>query len=297
MGGPIDWAAQFLFNYWCALTCYLANFHTFNGLWCKCASCKEEVERADKKTYATRLCISGINFLIFSLIRGKKTGRKGHMKNVAIYSEPSDAHRRLAQLGLTEDILIQAVLRGQAEGRSRTENHPQMYRGLTPWGEANCALREGLSTEGWIRCDEGNLPFTVNKDRTLAIIVATGDQNTGNKTLHPCTQSAKGPQTVKAVAENQRSLFPIKIDSDDVEKMREAHGRQTWMLLFHRDAGNRQVRCELSRPIDMDEDGHVAGWAERIVLNPTPFDSDAVRIPTDAPQTPNIDVNVKLRNA
>jgi hypothetical protein len=219
------------------------------------------------------------------------------MKNIAIHFEPIDARRRLSQLGLTEDVLIQAVLRGQSEARSRTENHPKMYSALTPWGEANCALREGLSTEGWTRCDEGNLPFTVNKDETLAIIVATGDQNTGNKDLHPCTKSAKGPQTVKVVEENQRSLFPIKIDSGDVEKMREAQGRETWMLLFHRDDVNYEVRCELSRPINMDEDGHVAGWAERIILRSTPFESDAVKIPTDAPQTPNINVNIKLRSA
>jgi hypothetical protein len=174
-----------------------------------------------------------------------------------------------------------------------------MYRGLTPWGEATCALREGLSPEGWTRSDEGNLPFTVNKENTLAIIVATGDENTGNNSASPCTKSTKGPQTAKAVAENERqaSLFPIKMDPNDVEKMCETGGRETWMLLFHRDLEARQVRCELSRPINMNQEGQVADWAERIILGSIPLDADSVKIPTNAPQTPNINVNVKLRSA
>jgi hypothetical protein len=221
------------------------------------------------------------------------------MKNISIHSEPIDAQNRLAKLGLTEELLLQPVLRGQAEARSRTDNHPPMYRGLTPWGETTCALREILSPEGWTRCDEGNLPFTVNKEGTLAIIVATGDQNTGNKVINPCTKSVKGPQTIKAVEENDRqnTLFPMKLDTADVKKMCEVGGRETWMLLFHRDLETREVRCELSRPINVDEEGHVAAWAERIILNSIPFDADTLKIPTDAPQTPNIDVNVKLRSA
>ncbi|HYW99711.1 MAG TPA: hypothetical protein VE822_11410 [Candidatus Elarobacter sp.] len=221
------------------------------------------------------------------------------MKNIAVHSDPIDAHSRLAELGLTEDLLLQPVLRGLAEARSRTDNHPPMYRGLTPWGEATCALRESLSPLGWVRSDEENLPFTVNRDGTLAIIVATGDHNTGNKAISPCTKSAKGPQTIKAVEENERqaSLFPMKIEIVDVEKLREVSGRETWMLLFYRDLETRQVQCELSRPININEEGQVADWAERIILGPSPFDTDTLKVPTDAPQTPNIDVNVKLRTA
>jgi len=69
------------------------------------------------------------------------------------------------------------------------------------------------------------------------------------------------------------------------------------MLLFYRDLETRQVQCELSRPININEEGQVADWAERIILGPSPFDTDTLKVPTDAPQTPNIDVNVKLRTA
>jgi hypothetical protein len=174
-----------------------------------------------------------------------------------------------------------------------------MYRGLTPWGETTCALRESLLLEGWTRSDEGNLPFTVNKNGTLAIIVATGDEKTGNKDESPCTKSTKGPRTASAVASNERqaSLFPIQLIPDDLTKIEGPDGRMTWMLMFHRNFETRELRCELSRPINMDSEGHVARWAERIILRSIPLDFDTVSLPIDVPQTPNFDVDVKLRSA
>src|SRR5947207_12996195 len=108
------------------------------------------------------------------------------MKNIAVHSDPIDAHSRLAELGLTEDLLLQPVLRGLAEARSRTDNHPPMYRGLTPWGEATCALRESLSPLGWVRSDEENLPLTAKRAVTLAIIMVSGEHNTAYSPVSPC---------------------------------------------------------------------------------------------------------------
>jgi hypothetical protein len=221
------------------------------------------------------------------------------MSTVAIYSQPIDARNRLAELGLAEEILSTAIKRGQAEARSRTDNHPPMYRYLTPWGETTCALREGLLPKGWTRSDEGNLPFTVNPDGTLAIIVSTGDQNTGNKDASPCTKCTKGPRTIDAVESNERqaSLFPIHLTPADIKKMQETGRRITWILMFHRDPNTQELRFELSRPINMNEEGQVAGWYERIIFGAIPFDDNVDRMSPDVPQTPIIDVDVKLRSA
>ena len=48
----------------------------------------------------------------------------------------------------------------------------------------------------------------------------------------------------------------------------------TWLLLTYRDTSAREVRCELSRPVNIGIDGRVDGWAERIILGSIPFDSD-----------------------
>jgi hypothetical protein len=69
----------------------------------------------------------------------------------------------------------------------------------------------------------------------------------------------------------------------------------TWILLFHHDVKMNEVRAELSRPIKMNADGEVDGWAERIILKSTPISGDEVRVPTDVPQTPDVVVDVKRK--
>ena len=73
-----------------------------------------------------------------------------------------------------------------------------------------CALREELVPRGWERSNDANLPLVVNGNGTVAISVATGDEETGMKEGAPCTSSAKGPKTALAILENlgQGVLFP-----------------------------------------------------------------------------------------
>jgi hypothetical protein len=63
-------------------------------------------------------------------------------------------------------------------------------------------------------------------------------------------------------------------------------------LLFHRDKASNEVRCELSCPVKMDEDGQINAWAERIILPSIPFGGDSVE-GSDVSKTPQI--NVKIR--
>jgi hypothetical protein len=202
---------------------------------------------------------------------------------------------RLAELGLEEEWLIHAVQHGQAAWANCTPNHPPLYRGISAWAETISALREALLPKAWRRSDNGNLPLTINELGTIAIIVSTGDEATGKRDGIPSTKSSKGPRTADAVTINaaQASLFEIRLRPEDLEDQR---GMMTWILLFHRDVETHEVRCELSRPIEMNADGYVDGWAERIVLNSIPLGSDSVKIPTgNAPQTPSINIEVKKR--
>jgi hypothetical protein len=147
--------------------------------------------------------------------------------------------------------------------------------------------------------NESNLPLTVNESGTIAITVSTADDSTGKPDVSPCTNSAKGPKTIGAIVQNQQLLL---FEETSVEVRRaiseniNSPQRATWILLMHRDLVAGQVRCELSRPIGMSEDGRVDGWAERVILSPTPFDTSLVTVGDDSePQTPEIDIDVRRR--
>lgn len=218
------------------------------------------------------------------------------MGTAVVYFDSIERLARLTELGITEDLLIQAVQRGLTAWASCTPNHPQLFGGISQWAETVCALRETLLPLGWYRSDEGNLPLTINRAGNLAITVATGDESTGQPEESPCTKSSKGPRTASAIAVNRRQLTlfgDIRLLPEDLEQV---NGRMTWLLLVHRDMLARELRCELSRPIEIGLDGRVDGWVERIILGRTPFGADAIDISgPSVPQTPEIVVNIAPR--
>lgn len=215
-----------------------------------------------------------------------------------VYFESWDINRRLAELELEEAPLLQAVQVGFSAWAACTSNHPPTAPGFYAWSEAVRTLREQLASSGWRKLNETNCAFTVNREGTIAIIVATGDSDTGKKDGHPCTSSEKGPRTVNAVQANKKQewLFPEMVMP--LKEIAKAKGRVTWILLMHRDSVAEEVRCELSRPISISQKGHVDGWGERIILSPTRFDSHDASKLTDnkpEPQTPEIKIEIKRR--
>ena len=213
----------------------------------------------------------------------------------SIYVESWDVNRRLAELGIKEEDLLQAAERGFTAWASCTANHPPAIPGLFAWGETICALRERLIPLGWERQDEQNWPLVVNRDGNIALSVATGNEDTGRKDKDPVTASAKGPRTISAIVVNQNlPLFPEMLPSAESLK---AKGRATWLLLVYRDTDAREMRCELSRPIGMDSEDRVDGWAERIILSTRPFDGieDSLVGGGNGPQSPEITLEIKRR--
>jgi hypothetical protein len=214
-----------------------------------------------------------------------------------MFSKPEESRDRLAELGLDAVIFAQAVQRGQAIAAGYTPNHPAICRGISQWGEVVAAIRDQLLPRGWTRMDDDNFALTVNPTRTIAISVSTGDEFTGIAEATPSTSSTKGPRTASAVVVNalQLSLFgnvPLK-----PEELKSSNGVMTWILLFHRDVRAQETRCELSRPVKMDSDGHVVIWVERIIFPALPFGTDGVLSPADVPLSPEIVPEVKRKRA
>jgi hypothetical protein len=216
----------------------------------------------------------------------------------ALYTEPFEVRSRLDSLGLNEELLQQAIRRGLAAAHSCTEHHPRQSAGFYLWSEAIAALREANAPRGWHGEDDQNLPYAVNESRTIRIAVATGDEYTGLKDQTPCTNSKKGPRTVTAVASNkqQYELWPgVELTPETLMNVTGSMGCTTWLLLIHRDIQAEEIRCELSRPVDMNAEGKVSRWVERIILSSTPFSGPKSGIVPDVPKSPQIDMRIKRR--
>jgi hypothetical protein len=65
----------------------------------------------------------------------------------------------------------------------------------------------------------------------------------------------------------------------------------TWLLLVHH--AKDEIRCELSLPLDVNHEGRVTVWRERILLRAMPLDPVPVEIVP--PSQPDIDVAIRRK--
>jgi hypothetical protein len=211
-----------------------------------------------------------------------------------VHSDPIAVARRLKELDLTTDVLLNAVTASHQARSNCTELDPKMFPGLTMWATAIRHLRMGLLPR-WKVNDEGNYPLTVSPDGSVAISVATADEATGVAGRSPATQSSKGPRTMEAVAANNVQLG-FELIYPDGWALPMYDGQRfgdcaTWLLLIHSD--NSTLRAELSLPLGVDEYRRVSDWQERILL--PSIDVDPLReVETDDRQRP-IEVPVQRR--
>lgn len=210
-----------------------------------------------------------------------------------------DAVDRLAELGLSAEIVERVVRRADAEASTCTALDPPIMAGLTRWGRTNRYLREELVPAGWGFDNPRNLPRTIHPSGDFAIVATTGDELTGIADLLPTTKYAKGYATAQAVEINEQ----LALDFGDFDigtgagQGADAGDLRTWLMLFH--VGEDGFRVELSLP-DAIVDGRITSWAERIILPDFPRDADRLAdliTPGDAGQDEGIVVQVNRRQA
>lgn len=206
----------------------------------------------------------------------------------AVYSEFADIVDRLALLGLSVDLLRDAVAMGEAARNSCTANDPVSTPGYLAWARTIRGLRDLLAPE-WRTSSEGGLDTVVAPDGTFAIAVTTGDDATGRKTGSPKTKYPKGKATASAIAKNQMWLRFDELEPIVFDPVPTA--RVTWLLLFAQ--GEGEVRCELSLPAAIGDDGRIETWSERIILPPVGRDGEPKVTPAD--QEPDIVIEVSRR--
>ncbi|GAA1658337.1 hypothetical protein GCM10009765_04720 [Fodinicola feengrottensis] len=176
---------------------------------------------------------------------------------------------RLAELGLSVQILERVVRRADAEVSTCTPLDPPMMAGLIRWARTARYLREELVPAGWHFDNPQNLPRTIHPSGDFAIVAITGDELTGGLDVLPTTKHPRGPATALAVATNEQ--LPFDFDGFDFGlapgRTLDAGHLLTWILLFH--VHDEAFQVELSLP-DAIEDGRITGWAERIIVPPFP---------------------------
>jgi hypothetical protein len=177
---------------------------------------------------------------------------------------------RLAELGLSVEILEFALRGADAEARSYTPLDPPNMQGMARYSRTVRLLRERLIPLGWSYDNPRNLARTVSPDRRVAVIATLGDGATGVPHALPSTRYEKGLATVEAVGRNFLQLsLPIDVGDVEAEGPFEDDGTATWILLYN--VTDTEIRAELSLPDSMVE-GYIDTWVERLVLPPIPLE-------------------------
>jgi hypothetical protein len=180
-----------------------------------------------------------------------------------------EAAGKLAELGLTVEIIERVVRRADAEASMCTALDPPIMEGMTRWARTTRFLREELIPRGWRFDNPRNLPRTIHPGGEFAIVVSTGDELTGLLDALPATKYLKGEATVRAVEMNEQ----LALDFPDFDLgPRDGAGEiLTWFLMYR--ASEDEFRVELSLP-DAIADGRITSWAERVILPAFPRDDD-----------------------
>jgi len=187
-----------------------------------------------------------------------------------IISEPVEVDARLLSLDsvLKQEMLLEANQRGYEARLEATMAHAPTAAGTYHWHSFVAALRLALCEQGWSIRDERNCPLVISPDKSMAIVVMTGNIDTGKPYGNPTNQADKGAVLDEAVQRNvQYQLF----ETTAISKLKKGEGgTQLWVLLYHVEAGAndmKEIRTELSLPSDFQRK-KIAGWAERIILRP-----------------------------
>lgn len=175
--------------------------------------------------------------------------------------EGAAAEAYLESLGLSLDIVVQAVLSAEMDRRLTSPYQPPTAPGFRCWATACGVLAERLVPLGWERTLVKGLPRLINHSNGTAICVIGGDEGTGVKWATPHSRTSRGPASTTLVSANQMALeFVPPLPEEALEDWE----RNWWLLIFSEGA---TVRSELSLAVGLDEKKKLAAWKTRILID------------------------------
>lgn len=216
---------------------------------------------------------------------------------------PDEVAARLAEIGgLTHDVLVEAALLGEQARRNCTMNHPVTAPGMMAYFERVRALRDQLLLRGWTAKCAGGSELTISPDGQHAVVVASGDENTGSLSLDPKTKCAKGIRMEEAADRNEAQLTLFAAlglqEARAVLALKDENPACfTWIFLVGSE--DDKLTLELSLPVGLGEDGRAEAWSERVILTSIPLDGGTrLGVSPFGPEPgPEFDVSVTRRTA
>ena len=215
-------------------------------------------------------------------------------QNSPIISKDENASARLAELGLSRELLFKASLRADAEAKLSTDLDAPTHAGTTRFSRTTRFLREAMIPAGWDYDNSRNYCRTIHPTGAFSVVVSSGDQGTGVVTpgQSPSTRYPKGEVTVQAVETNMQLVLELGEEFD--VPAQPSPTPVVWYLLQRVTA--REIFLELSLPTAI-ENGVISKWEERIVLGSIPRDGEPILSDeTDRGEDESsYDVNVAMR--
>ncbi|MCE2027022.1 hypothetical protein [Sessilibacter corallicola] len=209
--------------------------------------------------------------------------RKTHELPSVSYADEQNSY--LTSMGLSLEDITQSIVDGLSHFKRTTKLHPVTHAGSVAWGEINATLRALLIGKdiGWGHKHQDGLTITHNSDLGISIIATSGDRYTGNKNnIDPSTKNKKGPKARDIVISNSNlDLFEDNESNnicETIDNINAIDQTETWVLLYHFDKKQQEVRFELSLPKNISpihgEEGklRINRWRKRIIFNSISFD-------------------------
>ncbi|MDO8753433.1 MAG: hypothetical protein Q7J80_06025 [Anaerolineales bacterium] len=188
-----------------------------------------------------------------------------------IVSEPAEVEARLRYLdpAFIQDILLEANQRGYEDRLEATVAHAPTAAGTFHWHGFVGALRTAMKEKGLSIPNHKNCPLIVSADKSVALVVMTGNSDTGKEFGNPTNQADKGAVIDEAVQKNiQYQLF----ENSAMAKLKKGEsGTQLWVLLYHVASDTKEIRSEVSLPSSFASK-KIVQWSERILLRSIPTD-------------------------
>src|SRR5687768_12246885 len=88
--------------------------------------------------------------------------------------DPDVVLRRLAELGIPVDVVVESVRIGHLKGDFTTASHPINYPGVVVWGEITGAFRGEMTNRGWGTDDTDCIPRSISPDGRVVVIPVRG---------------------------------------------------------------------------------------------------------------------------
>lgn len=186
-----------------------------------------------------------------------------------IISEPLQVASELHAMGLDRKELREVLDAARWGRENSTEYDPPGYAGWNQYGQGTRALRMLLlesreEATKWTMSNEHGLCRTICPDGSMAIVVSSGNDATGDPNRTPKTLNPKG----------KHSLSGLRINQSQIELFgpEAPPSSEPWLWFLLVNVRDGEVQGELSMPIDIDEDGRASEWQTRIMLAVEPGD-------------------------